>query len=213
MAGSAGIGKSTLAERIGIRLRRQHIPTDVFGEEELFTRPQFVRLAEGFRTKHYPSAQEFEAAYRSWLSTLTLDTVTIMDWNPAGMAGDLPWATGDRTRLRRHLSAVRTLAGGKVLLLHLHAPVELAIERAGRERGEEWLWHADQIAREAGHRHPKRIDRLVAEATRHAARTSDEVRIAAEAGWRIQEIDAAGEAEDVLDDATTMIVGASAAQQ
>lgn len=50
MAGSAGVGKSTLAESIGATFRQRDIPVDVFGEDELFTRPQFTRVADGFRT-------------------------------------------------------------------------------------------------------------------------------------------------------------------
>jgi hypothetical protein len=80
------------------------------------------------------------------------------------MAGDLPWATSNRARFHRHLEAVRALARGRALLLHLQAPAEVAIERAGLERGEEWLSRSDQIAQSAGHRHSERIDRLVANA-------------------------------------------------
>ncbi len=128
-----------------------------------------------------------------------------MDWNPAGMAGDLCGATRDRARFREHLQAVRALARGKVLLLHLLAPADVTVERAGRERGDEWLVRADQIAMSAGHHHADRIARIVAEANRHAARTRDELGVAAEAGWPIVTVDAANTADCVHDRAIALI--------
>ncbi len=182
MAGLAGVGKSTLMERIGATLRRQHVPVDTFGEEELFTRSQFTRVADGFRTKHYASPEEFEGAYEAWLRTLPAATAAIMDWNPASMAGDLPWAAKDPARLRQHLQTVYALAGGRVLLLHLQAPAEVTIERASAERGEKWLARSDRIACSSGHDQPDRSARVLAEATRHAAQTRDELCVATEAG-------------------------------
>jgi thymidylate kinase len=208
MAGLAGVGKSTLAEGIGSTLRQCGHQVDVFGEEELFTRPQFARVADGFRTEQYASPTEFEAGYRAWLATLADQTIGVMDWNPAGMAGDLPWATGDRSRLRLHLRSVRRLAGRPTMILHLQAPAEITIERAGRQRGEEWLSRSDQIARAAGHRQRELRDRLIAEATRHAAQTREELSVAAEAGWPVQAIDATPGPGSVHDRAMALIQAA-----
>jgi thymidylate kinase len=205
MAGSAGVGKSTLTERLGATLRQRHTPVDAFGEEQLFTRSQFAAVADGFRTRQYASPEQFEVAYRTWLDTLTAETVAITDWNPSGMTGDLPWATSDRNRFRQHLQAVRTLAHARVLLLHLQAPAEISIERAARERGEGWLSRSDQIAQSTGHHQAKRFDRLVAETVRHAAQTRTELRVAAEAGWPIRTIDAVGDSQEVHHRAITVI--------
>lgn len=205
MAGLAGIGKSSLAESIGVTLRQRNTPVDVFGEEELFTRPQFASVANGFRTKQYASPREFEAAYRDWLATLPTGTIAVMDWNPAGMTGDLPWATGHRDQFRQHLQTVRMLAEGKVLLLHLRASATTTIDRATRQRGDEWVSRSDQIARAAGHTHKDRTDRLVAEATRHTAQTDEELRFAAEAGWRICPIEATVTPRAVHDRAIALI--------
>lgn len=205
MAGSAGIGKSTLARHIGATLRQRRTPVDIFGEEELFTRPEFSRVAEGFRTQHHASPQVFEAAYETWLSALGAGTVAVMDWNPAGMAGDLPWATADRARFGEHLQAVRAVAGERLLLLHLLAPADITIDRARRERGEEWLARSDQIAQSGGHLAPDRIGRIAAEADRHAAQTREELGVAAEAGWPIVTVDAANGPDDVHDRAIAVI--------
>jgi hypothetical protein len=190
MAGLAGIGKSTLAGEIAVTLRRRHFPVDVFGEEELFSRPQFARVADGFRTRRYASPREFETAYQDWLSTLAEGTIAVMDWNPAGMAGDLPWAIGDGDEFRRHLEVVRMLADGKVLILHLQTSAKATIDRASRQRGDEWVSRSDEVARAAGHHQANPADRLIAEATRHAAQTQDELRVAADAGWRVRRVDA-----------------------
>ncbi len=58
MAGSAGVGKSTLTQRLGTTLRQRRTPVDAFGEEELFTRSEFVRVADGFvaNTMHPPKS-------------------------------------------------------------------------------------------------------------------------------------------------------------
>lgn len=205
MAGPAGVGKSSLTEWIANSLREQDVPVDAFGEEEFFTRLEFAQVADGFRTKHYAGPEVFEGAYEAWLSTLAAGAIAIMDWNPAGMAGDLPSATGDRGRFRRHLQVIRALARGRVLLLHLEAPAEVAVDRAGRERGEEWFARSDHIARSAGHQHAERIDRLIAEATSHAGRTRDELQVAAEAGWPVRTIDANRPASDVQDRALSLI--------
>lgn len=45
MAGPAGVGKSTLAAGLGATLRRRGAHVDTFGEEELFSRPEFTHVA------------------------------------------------------------------------------------------------------------------------------------------------------------------------
>lgn len=189
MAGTAGVGKSTLAERLGATLHDRGVPTDVFGEEELFTRPEFTRVAEGFRTKVYAAADGFESAYRNWLRELPPTAMAIMDWNPAGMSGDLPWAA-DHDQYLAHLTAVRALGGGRVLLLHLQTSADCAVDRAARQRGEEWLARSDAVARSHGHDQPIRQARIIADAEQHILRTEAEVAVASAAGWPVRRIDA-----------------------
>jgi len=210
MAGLAGVGKSTLAERLGVSLRRTQSPdsarsVDVFGEEELFTRPEFARVADGFRTERYASPADFEAAYQKWLSSLDDGAVAITDWSPAGMTGDLPWALDNSKRYLRHLEAVRRIGADNVVLLHLLAPPQTTIDRAGRQRGREWVERSDRTARAAGHRQSQPRDRLIAEATRHAAQTQRELDAAMAAGWRVRRIDATAEPDVVHDRALGLL--------
>lgn len=212
MAGPAGVGKSTLAQRLGAEFERAGTPVDVFGEEEIFTRREFKRVGDGFRSQDYATAREFEAAYRTWLGDLAVETVAIMDWNPAGMTGDLPWATEDRALYGAHLAAVRTLADGRVLLLQLKAPPETAVQRARRERGADWVARADEVARSRGHHQAEQQARIIASAEAHLEQTAAELGVAAAAGWPVRRIDAGGSVHDVLGQAMTVIDEARASQ-
>jgi hypothetical protein len=116
------------------------------------------------------------------------------------MAGDLPWAVGDHLRLRRHLEAVRGLAA-HALVVDLRVPAAIATDRAAAERGEEWLSRSDRVASVAGHDEPDRLGRIHAWTEAHTARTAVELQLAAEAGWRIEHIDASGSRQATLSQA------------
>ncbi|WP_152363735.1 ATP-binding protein [Microlunatus speluncae] len=190
MAGPAGIGKSTLADGITGDLWRQGSPVEAFGEEELFTRAEFAVVAEGFRTGHYAGASQFEDAYGAWLAKLPDEGVGVMDWSPAGMVGDLPWALADRPGYVSHLRTVAAMVRQRVIMFELKGPVGLAVERAAAERGEDWLVRYDKVARAAGHRQPERLARIGAWAERHGVATAGEIQAAREAGWSVHAIDA-----------------------
>lgn len=205
LAGEAGVGKSTLATSLAEVLRRRGHPVDLFGEEELFTRREFALIADRFRNGDGPAAGQFEEAYGAWLTSLPADSVAITDWSPASMAGDLSWGLESRSEYVRHLGAVRLLAGDRVILLHLTAPIDVAIGRAGEQRGEEWLERSDRTARADGHRQPDRIDRIRAAASSHAASTEGELEAATEAGWPVHRVDAARSPELVVKQALELI--------
>lgn len=207
MAGPAGAGKSTLADSLAEDLRRRGRSVDAFGEEELFERPAFAAVARAFRSKEQPDPALFEDAYRAWLRGLPDGQIAVMDWAPSGMSGDLAWALSDRSAYLRHLRAVATLAGGRVILLQLRTPVSVAVERAAEQRGEEWLARYDRIARADGSRHPDRLDRIKAWAGDHDARTDLEIEAASEAGWPVHCIDAARPPQEVLVQALAVIDG------
>lgn len=205
MSGPAGAGKSTLADTLARHLADDH-PVDRFGEEELFTRPQFAVVADGFRGPDHPRRPEFEEAYTTWLRDLPERTVAIMDWCPSGMSGDLPWGLTSRPGYLDHLRAVRELAAGRVLQLRLRAPADLAVARAAAERGEAWLERYDGIARAAGHNHPDRLRRIADHAADHDGTTELENQAAAEAGWPVHALDASRSAADVCAAALTVVL-------
>ena len=205
MSGPAGAGKSTLADALARRLADDH-PVDRFGEEELFTRPQFAVVADGFRGPDHPRRTEFEGAYTNWLRDLPERTVAIMDWCPSGMAGDLPWGLASRPGYVDHLRRVRELAAGRVLQLRLRVPADVAVGRAAAERGETWLDRYDTIARADGHDHPARLRRIADHAARHDVTTERENEAAAAAGWPVRTLDASGPAAEVCAAALAMVL-------
>ena len=180
LAGPAGAGKSSLSQAAGAALRQAGLTVDVCGEEELFTRPEFDRVARQFRAPSAPAPEDLEAAHATWVASLPEQSVAVTDWSPAGMAGDLAWALDERPRFRRHLQAVRGLVV-HAIVVNLQVPVEVAVHRAA-ERGERWLVRSDLVARAAGHRQPDRSARVHASAQAHTIRTAAELRVASSAG-------------------------------
>ncbi|MFC7625675.1 hypothetical protein [Microlunatus sp. GCM10028923] len=205
MSGTPGAGKSTLGEALAAGYRAQGRPVDRYGEEELFTRPEFARVAAGFRGPGSPSRADFEKAYASWLRGLPDEAIAIMDWAPAGMAGDLPWGLADRSGYVRHLRKVRELAAGRVLQLRLRVSTRLATGRAAAERGEPWLDRYDGLARADGYEQGSRLDRIAAAAAHHEKTRDLENEAAAEAGWPVVPLDASGFPAEVHAAATAVI--------
>jgi hypothetical protein len=205
MAGSAGVGKSTLAEQLSENLRRRGHWVDVCGEEELFTRSVFAEIAEGYTTKQFASPEQFEAAYSAWLGGTRPGEVVITGWNPAAMAGDLPWAMSNRARFRSHLRQTSDLASSRLVLLHLDASAAVAVERSFAQRGESWLDRYDEVAIAAGHHHPDRVARIMAWTEDQIAATRAEVKAAADSGWPVHSIDAAYGPAHVRDQALETI--------
>ena len=197
LAGPAGAGKSSLSQAAGAALRQAGMTVDVCGEEELFTRPEFDRAARQFRGQSAPAPEDLEAAYATWVASLPEQSVAVTDWSPAGMAGDLAWAVDEQPRFRRHLQAVRGLVA-HAIVVNLQAPVEVAVNRAAAGRGERWLARSDLVARAAGHRQRDRLARVHASAQAHTIRTAAELRVAASAGWVVENIDASGSPQETL---------------
>ncbi len=198
MAGPAGAGKSTLTRSLGVRLSHGGAVVDDFGEEQLFTRQEFGEVGTAFRTSTGPSSTQLEWAYAAWLSTVPGDGCVVMDWNPASMAGDLPWARGDVARFRSHLEQVWSLTPQRAVVLSLEVRAELAVHRAGEERGGGWLTRYDSVARAAGHVGPDRVARIVGWTRAHMDRTAGELDVAASAGALVRSIDATDSADGVL---------------
>ncbi len=207
MDGLAGAGKSTLAAGLAATLRAEGHRVDLFGEEQLFTRPDFAVVAEGFRTKRFPTAAMFEAAYQDYFASLIdhsmidgsiVDQWTVMDWSAAGMVGDLDWAMQDRAGFVTHLRSVMELnAPRQLILLNLSVDPAIATERAARQRGAQWITRYDELARNAGIDGIGPIDRIIERARTQLEPAAQERAAAREAGWTIIDLDASGSSAQV----------------
>lgn len=122
------------------------------------------------------------------------------------MAGDLPWAVADQPRFRRHLQAVHGLAACAIVV-NLQAPVEVVVHRGAAERGEPWLVRAELLARTAGHNQLDRLARVRASVRAHTIRSAAELRVAAAAGWVVENIDASGSRQETLSHALDALTG------
>lgn len=202
---SMGIGKSTLSEGLARRLREQGEAVDRFGEEQLFTRPDFAAAAaQAFRTREFPSPELLLTTYTKVLDGLReAGAWGVFDWNCAGMAGDLPWALQDRDRLSRHCREVRELAGDlDPVLLDLIGSARTATERALAERGDKWAKRHARMAVDAGHVSGGIADRITAMVQEQfGALREDELAAMRAAGWTVIELDATRSAAEVLDQA------------
>ncbi len=197
---SPGIGKSTLGESLADSLRAEGIAVDLFPEEQLFTRADFTVVAEGFRTKAYPTPEEFLDAYERTIgSCLANQAWLICDWNCAGMASDLTWALADPARLDGLVRDVRKLADGyPATVLFLDGDIETAIRRAARQRGPEWVARQVRIAEGKGVAPGPDIYRIVAYERACRPLGERDLRALAAGGWRVVSVDAQRSPADVL---------------
>lgn len=151
MRGYPGSGKSTLAAGLEHAGQDRGLCVDRFGEEELFTRAEFTRVAEGFRTEKSAfqespvGAEIFLDAYRSYLANVEADWL-VWDWSAIGMVHDLRWAA-DPGPLRRYLAEVVALVPpGTLRLLELRVAPDVCVGRAAAERGERWVRRYAELA-------------------------------------------------------------------
>jgi thymidylate kinase len=205
MAGPAGSGKSTLSESLGAFVRRDGGNADVFGEDELFRRSEFTDVAEMFRTTGGPAPAVLESAYAAWVDGLPTRKLAVMDWNPAGLAGDLAWARADQRLFRAHLATIGRLTSRPIVAVDLQVPAEVAVRRAAQQRGEDWLVQYDVVARSAGHHETDRLDRVIAWTREHMARTAVELNGAASAGWSVHHVDATAPLDAVQEHVQTIV--------
>ena len=197
---SPGIGKSTLAEALAESLQAQDIAVDLFPEEQLFTRADWSVVADGFRSKAYPTPEQFLDAYAETIGRcLANQAWLICDWNCAGMASDLTWALADPTRLDRLVRQVRLLADGcPATLLFLDGDIETAVRRAARQRGPEWVARQARIAAEHGVGPGGDIDRIVAYERACRPMGERDLQALGEGGWHVVAVDGQRPPTDVL---------------
>ena len=206
------IGKSTLAEGLAARAQELGQDLDLFGEEQLFTRPAFIEIGRAFRDRRdgqrvYPSAEMLLDGYRRVIDGLGGGGV-IFDWSCLGMISDLPWAEGRPDVLLAHARDVLALAAPlNPVLFNLVADVEVAVARAATQRGERWVRRNAHLAARQG---AVARTQLAAIAERWRSMTFETLELEAfrAAAWPIWEVGATRAANQVLDDVAQRLWGA-----
>lgn len=196
-----GIGKSTLAASLADVLQDCGAAVDLFPEEDLFTRPEFAHAAQGFRDKNFPTPEVFLPAYAATFERMRAQHAWgIFDWNCAGMASDLPWATAEPPRLQRLVHDVRNLAAEmSPVVLFLHGDVREATRRAAAERGQTWIDRYARIA--ADHCGPAGpdLERIVSYQERTQRLRQADLEILRTTGWIVLSVDAMADRSEVLE--------------
>ena len=135
-----GAGKTTLAERLRAAFEDRHCTARLWPEKALFKWEILADLADRFRRREYPSADDLIGVLSHVLSSADSDLTWIQDWSWVDIAEDLPWAAHDLSALdtfsrRAHAAAVHL----QPVVLYLSADIPAALDRAVRQRGERWL--------------------------------------------------------------------------
>lgn len=200
----AGIGKSTLAEGLARGLEEAGATVDLFGEHQIFTRPDFADVAAAFRSREYPTPEVFLPTYARMFDNLrAANAWGVLDWHCAGMAADLPWAMRGHGRLTRLCLDVRELAADMdPVLLDLVGDVRTATDRALAQRGDVWAKRYANLATDAGHTSGRIAERIAAwSGDQLAALRGQELAAMRSAGWPIIELDGMAPAAEVLEQA------------
>jgi hypothetical protein len=198
-----GIGKSTLAEGLAVRAHALGKPFDLFGEEQIFTRPAFTEIGRAFRERRegvrlYPSAEMLLEGYRRVLAELDGRGV-VFDWTCLAMISDLPWAEGQPEVLLAHARAVHALAEPLApMVVNLVADVEIAVARAAAQRGEWWIRRYSRLGSGIGSPARTRLG-AIADWLRAQPHETLELDAFHAAGWSILEVDATRTALEVLE--------------
>ncbi len=211
--GMPGVGKSTLAANLAASITQAGGACDLLPEEAIFIRAEFADVGQGFKTKHWPTANIMLHAYQRVLDAARQHRRWIaMDWNCVGMIEDLPWAQPDRTTLTTtqhaahadmsvlvtHARDVRALAPDiRPILLVLNVPHRVAATRAATERGDAWIERYAAFVQDPRPGEPP-LDRIVRWYEEISPRHEDIIDAYDQAGWQIAAIDATSTDDAVL---------------
>lgn len=136
-----GIGKSTLAAALAVRLHERGSVVEHFREEDILSRPAFGAVARQFQETGRVEPVLLLSATERYLRDLRHDGVgvavldSLLPFVPSLLAWghDLPTITA----FVRDLTGI--LAQTRPLLVYLYGPVGAALERAVHREGEAWL--------------------------------------------------------------------------
>jgi thymidylate kinase len=184
-----GAGKSTLAAALAQALEDDGVAVRSVPENWFFEWPAYTDLADRFRERRYPSADDLLAAFDRLRRDVGPDTLWVQEWSWIDLAEDLPWAVRDETALGRFCATLAERAAAlRPVILYLDVEPEQAVRRAVLQRGEAWFKSpVDDVVRDYAVREPRLL------------------RAIAGGAWTVHHLDASRPADDVLETALRVV--------
>lgn len=147
---SPGVGKSTLCAGLSLWLADLGLRVDHFREEEILTRPQFAAVAEDFEAKGMVKPETLIAATAQFVDSILVsgDDVVIADALVPFVPSLLAIGHGEETIDAFMTDLTQVLAPVCPVMVFLDGNAEVALPRAARREGAEWLdWYIGKLAR------------------------------------------------------------------
>jgi hypothetical protein len=205
---SPGLGKSSLAAGLVVRLQGENHHADLFREEEILSDCAFAPMMEEFRSTGEVPVDALLAAADVYLTSVrALPTgVLVLDALLPYLPSLLAWGYTNDEIAAFFGRLARSFAGFVVIELHLTGDVRSALSRAAEREGADWI--DNHLAKAARFRSPRpisTIDDVVAYYDECAIRSRT---LLAAAPWRVVFIDTDQGEEPVLASARAAIASA-----
>lgn len=147
---SPGVGKSTLCGGLSRWLADAGLRVDHFREEEVLTRPQFAAVAEAFTATGAVDVETLIASTAKFVDSVLAsgDDVVIADALVPFVPTLLAMGHGEETIDAFMADLTEVLAPVCPVMVFLDGNAEVALSRAARRDGEQWLdWYVRKLAR------------------------------------------------------------------
>ncbi|WP_345472784.1 hypothetical protein [Actinoallomurus oryzae] len=147
---SPGVGKSTLCGGLSRWLADAGLRVDHFREEEVLTRPQFAAVAEAFKATGAVDVETLIASTAKFVDSVLAsgDDVVIADALVPFVPTLLAMGHGEETIDAFMADLTEVLAPVCPVMVFLDGNAEVALFRAARRDGEQWLdWYVRKLAR------------------------------------------------------------------
>jgi thymidylate kinase len=146
---SPGVGKSTLCAGLSQWLADAGLRVDHFREEEILTRPQFAAVAEDFKATGAVELGTLIAATAQFVESVLAsgDDVVIADALVPFVPSLLAMGNDEQMIDAFMADLTEVLAPVRPVMVFLDGNAEVALSRAARREGAQWLdWYVGKLA-------------------------------------------------------------------